>query len=144
MLTSLALHLGATAYVAYGAVQTAESSAAASPFESFLQYGVLGAVVIGFLTEWIVPGSTAKKYRDEATRLQAIVEEKVLPVTATYGTTLERTNIALEKAGQAMQALAESNDMRNRRSDDRDERRDARDERRDARAERYDQRDSGS
>lgn len=104
MLTAIA-HLGASAYVAYGAVQTADSSAGGSPVESFLQYGVLGLVVVGFLTEWIVPGSTAKKLAAENQRLQQLIEDKVLPVTATYSSTLERSSAALEKAGQAIEAV---------------------------------------
>lgn len=109
MLSAFLLHVGASGYVAYAAMQTAtaaESGAPTNPVDSFLQYGVLGLVVIGFATEWIVPGPQAKKLYAENQRLQAIIVEQVIPVTSTYAATMQRTNEALEKVGKAMNAVA--------------------------------------
>ena len=104
MLTGLALHVGTSLYVAYGALQLADQQGSSPSIESFLQYGVLGLVVIGFLTGWIVPGPTAKQLLSENQRLQALVET-VIPVTATYSDTMKQSNSALEKAAQVMELL---------------------------------------
>ena len=105
MLTSLVAHVGASLYVGYGALQAAEGTGSSTSIETFLQYGVLGLVVVGFLTGWIVPGPTAKQMLGENTRLQTLVE-KVIPMTATYASTMEKSTAALDRAAQVMEAMA--------------------------------------
>ena len=106
MLTlKLAAHLGAAGYVGYGALANVEGASSGTSLESFLQYGVLGLVVVGFLTGWIVPGPTAKQMLGENTRLQTLVE-KVIPMTATYASTMEKSTAALDRAAQVMEAMA--------------------------------------
>jgi fructose-specific phosphotransferase system IIC component len=105
VLTALVANVGVSLYVAYGAVQSADPAVSGTSIETFLQYGVLGLVVIGFLTGWIVPGPQAKLLISENARLQGLIEEKVIPLTATYSSTMERSNVALEKAAQAMETM---------------------------------------
>ena len=107
MLTTALLNIGTTAYVAYGALSIADSTGSSPSIESFLQYGVLGLVVIGFLTGWIVPGPQAKQLISENQRLTALLEKEVIPMSATFAATMDRSNSALEKAALAMEAIKE-------------------------------------
>jgi hypothetical protein len=104
VLSALITNVAGTAYVAYGAVQVAESTGSTGSVGDFVQYGVLGLVVIGFLTGWIVPGPTAKQLLSENQRLSALVE-KVIPVAVTYAATMEKSNAALEKAAEAIERI---------------------------------------
>jgi hypothetical protein len=47
---------------------------------SYISYGPLGLMVLGFLTGQLVPGRTAKRIEDENDRLRAMVEDKLLPL----------------------------------------------------------------
>lgn len=91
-------------------MRLAEASSAAAPVSDLLQYGVLGLVVIGFATGWIVPGPQAKALAAENTRLSTLIEGKLFPMLEQYATTMERAAIALERTSEAMdrQALRES------------------------------------
>lgn len=87
-------------------MRLAEPLATADPVSNFLQYGVLGLVVIGFATGWIVPGPTAKALAAENTRLSALFEGQLLPMVGQYASTMERAAIALEKSAEAMDRQA--------------------------------------
>lgn len=84
-----------------------EAVSAVDPLTPLLQYGVLGLVVLGFATGWIVPGPTAKAYAAENARLSALIEGKLLPMSEQYAATMERAAIALEKSSEALDRLAE-------------------------------------
>ena len=85
----------------------AEESVSSGSIGDFLQYGVLGLVVIGFITGWIVPGHSAKAMAAENTRLSGLIEGKLFPMLEQYATTMEKAAIALEKAAEAMDRQAE-------------------------------------
>jgi hypothetical protein len=73
----------------------------------FLQYGVLGLVVIGFITGWIVPGPQAKALAAENARLSGLIEGKLFPMFEQYAGAMERAAVALEKSAEAMDRQAE-------------------------------------
>ena len=84
-----------------------EAATSTDPISNFLQYGVLGLVVIGFATGWIVPGPQAKALAAENTRLSGIIDNKVFPMLEQYAGTMEKAASALEKAAEAMDRQAE-------------------------------------
>lgn len=73
----------------------------------FLQYGVLGLVVVGFATGWIVPGPQAKALAAENARLSALIDGKIFPVLEQYASTMEKAAGALERAAEALDRQAE-------------------------------------
>lgn len=85
----------------------AEATSAADPIGPLLQYGVLGVVVIGFITGWIVPGPQAKALAAENTRLSGLIEGKLFPMLELHAATMERAAKALEKSADAMDRQAE-------------------------------------
>ena len=101
--------LEATAHVVAGAqawTKAAEVATATNGWEPFLQYGVLGLVVVGFITGWIVPGYQAKALLAENARLTRLIEEKLLPMAETNAVTLDKAAGALQKATEAIGAAA--------------------------------------
>lgn len=96
----------------------AADAATGDPWALLLQYGVLGVVVVGFITGWIVPGPQAKQLLEENRRLQALIENKLLPMSETYAATLEKSAIVMEKCttvlDQIVQAQARQLDGRER------------------------------
>ena len=110
MLSAVIANVATTLYVGYGALDQADPASSSGSIETFLQYGVLGLVVVGFLTGWIVPGPQAKQLLAENQRLTALLEEKVIPLSSTYSATMERSNAALEKAASAMEAMIDHMD----------------------------------
>lgn len=80
-----------------------ETTAATNPADVFLQYGVLGLIVIGFLTGQIVPGIQAKQLLADNQRLTALVEGKLFPMMESTNSTMERTAGAMEKATTAFE-----------------------------------------
>lgn len=76
-------------------------------FGQFLQYGVLGLVVIGFATGWIVPGPQAKALAAENARLSAMIEGKLFPMIEQHAATMEKAAAALERSAEAMDRQAE-------------------------------------
>lgn len=84
-----------------------EAVATTDPVSNFLQYGVLGLVVIGFATGWIVPGPQAKALAAENTRLSGLIEGKLFPMFEQYAGTMERAAMALEKSADALDRQAE-------------------------------------
>lgn len=94
----------------------AEVASATDPITPFLQYGVLGLVVVGFATGWIVPGPQAKALAAENTRLSALIEGKMFPMFEQYAATMERAAIALEKSAEAMDRQADRERMAYERS----------------------------
>lgn len=98
-----------TFLLAHVAVTRAAETASASgdSISNFLQYGVLGLVVIGFITGWIVPGPQAKALAAENARLSALIEGKLFPMFEQYTGTMERAAMALEKSADAMDRQAE-------------------------------------
>lgn len=76
---------------------TVDSQTTTTPFDLFLQYGVLGLVVIGFITGWIVPGYHQKQLLADNQRLTALVEGKLFPMLETTGTTLTQAARAMEQ-----------------------------------------------
>ena len=101
MLTGAA---GVTAHLVAGAHSWTKATEAATSggWEPFLQYGVLGLVVVGFITGWIVPGYQAKQLLAENARLTRLIEDKVLPMAETNAVTLDRAATALERAAEAI------------------------------------------
>jgi len=85
----------------------AEVASATDPISPWLQYGVLGLVVVGFATGWIVPGPQAKALAAENTRLSGLIEGKLFPMFEQYAATMERAAVALEKSAEAMDRQAE-------------------------------------
>lgn len=84
-----------------------EAAVASDPVSNFLQYGVLGLVVIGFATGWIVPGPQAKALAAENARLTGLIEEKIFPMLGQYAATMERAAVALERSAEAMDRQAD-------------------------------------
>jgi hypothetical protein len=84
------------------------ASAAADPLSSLIQYGVLGIVVIGFITGWIVPGPQAKQLIEENKRLTALIENKLLPMSEQYAVALDRSAVVMDKATTALEKAIES------------------------------------
>lgn len=103
MLTAALGAAGAHVIVAIAPLQRlTEAATSVDPIAPFLQYGVLGLVVVGFATGWIVPGPQAKALAAENARLSALIEGKLLPMTETYAAALERAAIAMEKTTEAL------------------------------------------
>jgi hypothetical protein len=84
-----------------------EAGASNGSVADFLQYGVLGLVVIGFITGWIVPGPQAKALAAENARLSGLIEGKLFPMFEQYAGAMERAAVALEKSAEAMDRQAE-------------------------------------
>lgn len=100
--------VGLTVWTAALAITNAANAAvdppaAASSWDLFLQYGVLGLLVVGFVTGWIVPGYQAKQLLEENRRLTALVEGKVFPLLETTGQTFDKAASAMEKATAAFE-----------------------------------------
>lgn len=76
------------------------------PLTNLIQYGVLGMVVLGFITGWIVPGPQAKQLIEENKRLNALIESRFLPMSEQYAATLERSAIVMDKATDALEVAA--------------------------------------
>jgi hypothetical protein len=94
-----------------GVLATAsEATGSNDPFQLLLQYGVLGLVVIGFATGWIVPGVQAKALDAENKRLTAVIEGKLFPMLESYGASQDKANTALTKATDAMEKSAQAMD----------------------------------
>lgn len=89
--------------------------AAGGDVTSFLQYGVLGLVVLGFITGWIVPGPQAKALAAENTRLSAVIEGKLFPMLEQYASTMERAASALERSAEALDHQAGQREREGRR-----------------------------
>ena len=68
---------------------------------------MLGLVVLGFATGWIVPGPQAKALTTENARLSALIENKLLPMSEQYAATMEKAASALEKSAEALDRRAE-------------------------------------
>lgn len=83
-----------------------EAASDVDPISGLLQYGVLGLVVLGFATGWIVPGPSAKALAAENARLSAVIEGRLFPMFEQYATTMERAASALEKSAEAMDRQA--------------------------------------
>ena len=83
--------------------RAAEAATATEPFGALLQYGVLGLVVVGFITGWIVPGYQAKQVVADNQRLTALIEGKLLPMIETNAAALERATGVMEKATSALE-----------------------------------------
>lgn len=64
------------------------SSDPSDPFSLLLGFGPLGLMVLGFITGWIVPGSTHKKAEAEVARLQRLFDDQVFPMAQTYASTM--------------------------------------------------------
>jgi hypothetical protein len=103
MLTAMATSL----YVAYVSLPSADQPVPTDFIGNLLQYGVLGLVVVGFITGWIIPGHQAKALAAENTRLSGLIEGKLFPMLEQYATTMEKAAMALEKAAEAMDRQAE-------------------------------------
>lgn len=86
---------------------TADAAATIDPIANLIQYGVLGIVVIGFITGWIVPGPTAKQLIAENKRLNDMIEAKLLPLIEKSAAALERSAITMDKATSALDARRE-------------------------------------
>lgn len=89
------------------AVQKVVEATSVDPLGPLLQYGVLGLVVVAFITGWIVPGPQAKALAAENLRLSQLIEGKLFPMFEQYAKTMERAAAALEKASDAMDRQAE-------------------------------------
>jgi hypothetical protein len=84
-----------------------EAAGATDPIAGYLQYGVLGLVVVGFMTGWIAPGPQVKALAAENTRLSTLIEGQLFPILTQYAGTMEKAAMALEKAAEAMDRQAE-------------------------------------
>jgi cytochrome b len=84
-----------------------DPSGSSLPLGSLLQYGVLGLVVVGFITGWIVPGPQAKALAAENARLSALIEGRLFPMLEQHASTMERAAIALENSAAAMNRQSE-------------------------------------
>lgn len=85
-----------------GSRAIAEAATAATDIGSFLQYGVLGLVVVGFITGWIAPGYQAKALAAENARLLALFENKLFPLIESSADALGRSAVAMEKSADAL------------------------------------------
>lgn len=65
------------------------------PLDVFAQYGVLGALVLGFVTGWIAPGYQLKREQEENQRLRVLIEDRVIPA-------VEQSSSAMQKASEAL------------------------------------------
>lgn len=65
------------------------------PVDAFTQYGVLGALVVSFVTGWIAPGYLLKREQEETQRLRELIEERVIPA-------VEQSSAAMAKAAEAL------------------------------------------
>ena len=88
-------------------VVASEAASGSISLGDFLQYGVLGLVVVGFITGWIVPGPQARALAAENTRLSTLIESKLFPILEQYAGTMEKAAIALEKSAEAMDRQAD-------------------------------------
>lgn len=83
--------------------RVAEAAVGNPSWDSLVQYGVLGLVVLGFITGHIVPGHHAKQLLEENKRLSSLIEGKLLPMSETYAATLEKSANVMEKATEALE-----------------------------------------
>jgi len=68
------------------------------PVDVFAQYGILGALVIGFLTGWISPGYLLKREQTENDRLRKLIEERVIPAVEDSSKALKASGESVDKA----------------------------------------------
>lgn len=103
-----ALDAGATSLTSHPAfMRLAEVASVTDPLTPLLQYGVLGLVVVGFMTRWIVTGAEAKALAAENARLTGVIENEIFPMLKQYGGVLEKAADALERAADAMNRQAD-------------------------------------
>lgn len=67
---------------------------------NLVQYGVLGLLVIGFITGWVVPGRVALYHQERADRAEAVMRDQVIPLLARAAAIIERAE-ATPDAGPA-------------------------------------------
>lgn len=107
---SITNHAAAAFHAAHRASEVtlamADATGTAEPLANLLQYGVLGLVVIGFITGWIVPGPTAKALAAENARLSTLIEGKLFPMLEQYAANQEKSASALERSAEAMDRVA--------------------------------------
>lgn len=73
------------------------------PVDVFAQYGILGALVIGFLTGWISPGYLLKREQTENDRLRKLIEERTIPAVEESSAALRASSESLDKALATLQ-----------------------------------------
>lgn len=73
------------------------------PVDVFAQYGILGALVIGFLTGWISPGYLLKREQEETARLRALIEDRVIPAVEESSAALKASGESVDKALSVLQ-----------------------------------------
>lgn len=83
--------------------RVAEATGGTDPIAGFLQYGVLGLVVVGFATGWLVSGSQMKAVQTENLRLQGVIEERLYPMIEKHAVTMDRVVSALDKTNEALE-----------------------------------------
>lgn len=64
----------------------------------FLQYGILGLLVVAMLTGWLVPGYLYKQERTENDRLKRVIEERLVGTAAEYAEAMHASSAALDRA----------------------------------------------
>lgn len=78
-------------------------TAPSDPLATLVQYGVLGLVVLAFITGWIVPGPQAKQLIEENKRLNQLIETRLLPMSEQYAASQEKTAIVMDKCTVALE-----------------------------------------
>lgn len=73
---------------------------ASEPLTNLIQYGVLGIVVIGFVTGWIAPGPQVKQLVEENKRLNLLITDTLLP-------TIEKVTLVLDQNTSASKRQTE-------------------------------------
>lgn len=83
------------------AVLVAAAGSPSSPsldLGQFLQYGVLGLLVVALVTGLLVPGYLYKAERDENTRLKKVIEDRLVSTATEYADAMQDASRTLDKA----------------------------------------------
>ncbi len=87
--------------------QGSGGSVPGDPTGGLLSYGVLGLLVIAFLTGQIVPGILYKRTEKENDRLRALIDEKVYPMVEASTSASREAQVTMR---EVIKALAETED----------------------------------
>jgi hypothetical protein len=75
------------------------------PVLTLINYGVLGIVVVGFVTGWIAPGPQVKQLVRENERLNLLITGTLLPIIEKVTLVMDQTTSATKRQTEVVEAV---------------------------------------
>lgn len=92
------------AAVTFSATPTAEG-VSSDPVLTLINYGVLGIVVVGFVTGWIAPGPQVKQLVAENQRLNLLITGTLLPLIEKVVLVLDQNTSATKRSTDVTESV---------------------------------------